>query len=403
MKLRGADIAGLGCPAGQAEKIHWDDEITGFGLRCRVSGARTWIAVFRTGHQQKRVSLGSPSVVDEPLARAKAKKILAKVVLGEDPAADRAAERLKAMFTIAALSEQFLAFKTEKKKRRPGSLAAMKLHLKEHWAPLAGMPIDKVELRHVAARLTEIAASRGPYAANRSRATLSSFFKWCMGQGLVGANPTVAALKQVDEEPRSRVLSDDELIAVWRACEGDDDFSRAIRLLFLTGARRDEVGGMLKSELTIGSRLWLLPPGRTKNKRQHEIPLSDLALTIIKAAMLRPDRLGQDRVFATVPWAKAKKRLDDRIEPRLKPWRIHDLRRTCSTRMADIAIQPHIIEAVLNHISGHKGGVAGTYNWSTYTNEKRAAIDRLAAHVEAIIAGRPGSNVLPLTAPGAAS
>src|SRR5262249_45628825 len=155
---------------------------------------------------------------------------------------------------------------------------------------------------------------------------------------------------------RDRVLSNGELAAVWNAC-GDDESGRIVKLLILTGARRDEVGGMSWAELNNGT--WTIPAARTKNKREHTLALPELAWSIIEKV---PRREFNNRLFGVGArgynnFDKAKKALDQRCQI-ATPWRLHDLRRTVATRMADIGVQPHIIEAVLNHVSGHKAGVA---------------------------------------------
>ena len=144
---------------------------------------------------------------------------------------------------------------------------------------------------------------------------------------------------------------------------------------------------------TEDARLIALPGERTKNGRTHDVPLSKAALEIIDSI---PRRVNRDFVFGEGKggfsgWSKAKATLDAQLG--FKPWRLHDLRRTASTRMADLGVQPHIIEAVLNHVSGHKAGVAGVYNRSTYENEKRAALDALSNYVLVAVVKAGGGNV----------
>ena len=178
-------------------------------------------------------------------------------------------------------------------------------------------------------------------------------------------------------------------------------------MLILTGQRRDEVGDMAKSEVSLAARKWNIPRERTKNGRAHEVPLPDLALGILEPAILREGREKRDLIFGDgvggfSGWSKAKAAIDERIAEATgaapTPWRLHDLRRTAATQMAELGVLPHVVEAVLNHVSGHKAGVAGVYNLALYAAEKRRALDLWAAHVEAIVAGRAASNVIPLKA-----
>jgi integrase len=220
-----------------------------------------------------------------------------------------------------------------------------------------------------------------------------------MGEGLVDVNPVTATNKS-DERPRDRVLSDAEVAAIWRACE-DNDYGRILRLLILTGQRRDEIGAMCWSEIDLAKRVWSMPAERTKNKRPHDIYLSDPAVAIIKAI---PRREGRDLIFGYGAggysgWSGSKETLDKRITEAggkpLAPWVLHDIRRTVATGMANVGVMPHVVEAVLNHVSGHKAGVAGVYNRASYANEKRQALDVWAAHVGALVGGT-SSNVVML-------
>lgn len=173
---------------------------------------------------------------------------------------------------------------------------------------------------------------------------------------------------------RDRVLSDAE------------PYGKIVKLLILTGARREEVGGMLWSELD-KRPLWIISASRTKNRLEHILTLPRLAWSIIDGTSRRESN---KRILGNGPhgfnnWNTAKKALDRRSG--IVSWRLHDLRRTAATRMADLGIQPHIIESVLNHVSGHKAGVAGVYNRSVYTREVKNAPAIWADHVASIVSG----------------
>ena len=215
----------------------------------------------------------------------------------------------------------------------------------------------------VAARLREIAKESGNTAANRARATLSAMYAWAIGEGLCETNPVVGTNKADEGGARDRVLSDTELAAVWYNAP-DSDYGRIVRLLMLTGQRRDEIGSLHWSEVDTDAKTITLPGSRTKNGREHVVPLSTDALAIITATS-QPE--GREKVFGVGDggfsgWSKAKAALDEKLGKSVSAWTLHDLRRTAATRMADSGVQPHVIEAVLNHVSGHKGGVAGVYN-----------------------------------------
>ena len=212
--------------------------------------------------------------------------------------------------------------------------------------------------------------------------------------GAVETNPVDGTNKADEGQPRDRVLTDRELAAVWNASP-DGDYGSIVKLLMLTAQRRDEIGSLRWSEIDIEAKTITLPASRTKNGRQHVIPLSGQALAIIKAT---PQRANRDLVFGSGDggysgWSKAKAQMDEKLGKGVAGWTLHDLRRTGATRMADSGVQPHIIEAVLNHVSGHKDGVAGIYNRSAYEPEKRAALDTLGSYIKTAMARTTGANV----------
>jgi integrase len=163
----------------------------------------------------------------------------------------------------------------------------------------------------------------------------------------------------------------------------------------LTGQRREEIGALRWSEIDTEGKLIILPSVRTKNGIEHKVPLSAEAMSVLQTCIRH-----RDIVFGTraqngfTGWSKRKADLDSASG--VKDWTVHDLRRTAATGMADIGVQPHIIEAVLNHVGGHKAGVAGIYNRSTYANEKRAALDAWANHIRVALAQASGANVTTL-------
>jgi integrase len=228
----------------------------------------------------------------------------------------------------------------------------------------------------------------GPSEA-RARAmfsVLSKMFAWLLEKRRVKQNPCVGVARPDTPESRDRVLKDTELASFWKAASAErPEFAAPLKLLLLTGCRLNEVIGMSRSELN--GATWTIPGSRTKNHREHMVPLTPLAREILAAAPV-----AGEYVFSTtygrkpiVCGSKIKGRLDAAMKT--VPWRLHDLRRTVATGMAELGIQPHIVEAVLNHVSGTRAGVAGTYNRAAYAAEKKAALERWASHVHGLISG----------------
>jgi integrase len=403
MKLTKANVAKLKLPPGKSEVIHFDDTLRRFGIRIRAGGKRTWLVQYRLGKQQRRLTLGDVGAMSAETAREEARRKLAAIDLGRDPQLEKMEARDRQAVTLGYVAGLYLDF--HEARRRANTARETRRYLTQHFAPLSSVPVDKLERKHVAARLGEIAAESGATAAARARAALSAMFHWAIREGIAVANPVAFTNRPDVPSARDRVLSDDEIAGIWRACR-EDDYGRIVRLLILTGARRTEVGGMRWDEIDPDKALWTLPGERTKNGRVHAVPLAPLVLNVIATVPRREGRnlLFGDGTGSFSGWSKAKAALDQRIaaarvaatssnklQPRAEPmqrWSTHDIRRSVATHMAELGVQPHVIEAVLNHVSGHKAGVAGIYNRSTYEREVRAALALWADHVGALVEGR---------------
>lgn len=373
---------------GRKECIVFDEDIPGFGIRIREGGSRTWIFQYRIGSKQRRMFLGSASDPQVNLAdtRKVASKLHGQVALGQDPQRSREAAKRDAENTLGSAAEQYL--ESRKSSWRPGTYREVARHLTLHARPLHRIPIATVSQSDIVRLLDDIAKKSGGVTANRTRANLCALMGWVIKRGIKLPEGNVASYteKAVKEQPRERVLSDAELKAIWNGCL-DDDYSIIIRLLLLTGCRANEIARLRWDE--VHDEQIILPGTRTKNKRAHTIPLSDPAKAILAGLHRRPDRacvFGRRQDTGFNGWSAAKRELDERAKA--EHWTVHDLRRTVATRMAELGVQPHIVEAVLNHVSGHKGGVAGIYNRASYDKEKREALNLWAEHVTALIEGR---------------
>jgi integrase len=390
MKLTKANLANLTRPEGKTDYIVFDDDPPGFGVRLRESGRATFIVQYRIGKRQRRMVVGRVDRLELDEARKSAKKLLAQVELGADPQGQKAEKRVKADITLAGVLEAYLEAKSA---LRPNTLRMNRYYLRQVWAPLHKLPIGEVSRADIATRVRKIATDHGPGAAARARATLSALFTWAMKEGYPIEQNTVIFTNTPDQSPsRDRILSNEELSEIWQVSE-DSSYGRIVRLLICTGARRQEVGSMRWNEIQDG--IWTIPGSRTKNKRAHSIPILGLAADIIAST---PRQVDRDHLFGVGPngfrnWGQGGEVLRGRLES-IPHWTLHDIRRTVATRMADIGIEPHIIEACLNHQSGHKSGVAGIYNRSRYEAGIRAAFERWDAELHSILRGE--RKVVPL-------
>jgi integrase len=403
MKLTQATVNGLPLKDDKAKSdiIYFDEDVPGFGLRFRGE-ARTWVFQYSIGTTEHRITrrmkIGKFTALSPAKARDQAENLHATVQLGGDPAADKRKSRIEATNTFGRMAREYLDFKEGQ--IRPRSYAEVKRHIEENAKSLHGLSLGSIDQRVIAQCLNAVAKSSGDVTANRTRASLSAMFGWAMGEGKALSNPVMNTNKR-EENSRDRVLTDAELRIIWNALE-DDHYGAIIKLLMLTGQRANEIAGLRWPEIDFEHDLILLPGERTKNGRAHQVPMSATVRSILEN---QPRAEGRDLVFGYGAgpfsgWSKSKEALDERIEEgagkAMLHWTPHDLRRTTATTMADkLGIQPHVIEAVLNHVSGHKGGVAGIYNKAVYAAEKRQALDLWADHVAAVLADRK-SNVTPL-------
>lgn len=231
---------------------------------------------------------------------------------------------------------------------------------------------------------TDPSNSRGRALA----AALGKLFAWATQHRKIEVNPALGMYRPPTPDARSRTLTDAEVKAVWKASDAVGfPFGPVVQLLLLTGQRRDEIAGMMWSELNDDFSILNLPPERTKNKRPHTVPLPPQAREIIAKV---PRVEGVDFLFSTTGvtpisgFSKFKRQFDTKMEI-AQHWQLHDLRRTAVTGMAELGVLPHVIEAIVNHISGHKGGVAGVYNKAVYAAEKKAALELWANHVGSLL------------------
>jgi integrase len=411
--------------AGQLMRTELPDRgCKGLYLVIQPGGTKSWALRYRYKGKPRKLTLGPALLLErgeaEPwgdpaidgsltpaAARMLASDALRKVGQGTDPAeqkkqekASTEAEQTKlAGDTVENLKSQFIERYAKRQNRswKQTEWIFDKLVLPA-WKDRT---VHEITKRDVIDLIEGIEQDR-PILANRVLAAVRKWFNWLAARDVVKASPCAGVVPPAKEKTRDRRLTDSEIKALWEACgeRGDggigEPFGSFVRLLLLTGQRRSEVAGMRWSEIDKSRRVWTLSSERTKNGRAHAVPLPTQAMSIV--AGISPIS-GSDHAFTTTGgsglggFSRAKERLDQRMNPS-KPWTFHDLRRTCATGMADIGIQPYIIEAVLNHVSGHKAGVAGIYNRATYAEEKADALQRWADYVDRLV--KPAAEVIPM-------
>jgi integrase len=404
------------------------------------SGRKSWQMRFRRpGGKIGKVTLGPVSTAGEiageptigmPLTLRGARQLAAEVhrqrSLSRDVIADQRAERHRRRAEIevhqresfAASARRYVEEHARKRLRswrdrakrlglsyppEGGEPEKIKGGLAERWQDRPLREIDDHDIWSVVEEAKRIGSPgfgvrNEGHSENRARhlrSALSALFSWAHRQRLVEDNPCRKVAAPTLPSSRDRVLTNDEVRFFWQACQGIGAFEASLKIMLLTGQRRSEVAGMRWDELNEQGE-WHLPKERTKNKLPHIVPLSRTALELIE----RQPRIGP-HVFTTTGttpisgWSKAKRKLDARMEKlalkeqgkdfKLKPWGLHDLRRTAVTRMNELRIRPDVIEQVVNHVSGSRSGVAGIYNRSTLLPERRDALKRWEAHVLGVV------------------
>jgi integrase len=389
-KLTDDYVSKLKVPSGKRDVLAFDsdhkDAVRGFGVRKFPSGRAYFFVKYNVDGKQRRQSLKgewAPGTV--PKMRAFAVEVKARASIGQDLVAERKAAKARATATtLGKLVPEYL--KARESELRSKSLYEITRYLECSWKPLHSRPVETITRQDIVGVVDDLATSSGKVSADRARAALSTLFGWAIEHKGLNANPTMNVRARAQNKTRKRVLSEAELAEVWQACL-DDDYGWIVRLLILTGQRRAEMGDVAWSEIDLEKRQIDLPGRRTKNGLPHVVPLSREALAILGAVPRSKER---DLVFGRGAggfsgWSKAKEDIDGRIAAArtragirkpIEGWVLHDLRRTFVTGISESGIaQPHVVEAIVNHISGHKAGVAGVYNHATYLTEKRQALE----------------------------
>jgi integrase len=354
-----------------------DAYLTGLYLIVQPSGRKSWaVRYWRSGRSHKH-TLGPYPLFGLKAAREAGGKALRAVAEGHDPAI---AKRQQTAGSIDFIVSQFIE-RHAKRNYRPRPLKEaerlLRLYVSAKWRGRKASEIGRADVR---AMLDGIPA---PIVANRVHSITRKLFNWAVENDLIAVSPVIGIRKPHPETPRDRVLSDAELRSVWNAADTIGyPLGSIIQLLILTGQRRGEVSGMLWPEL--GGELWALPRERTKNKRRHEVPLSRQAMAIIGGL----PRIGDKYVFTvngSAPFHgfNVKERLSQLAG--VDAWTVHDLRRTVASGMARLGISLAVIEKILNHVSGSFAGIVGVYQRHEFAEEKRAALQQWADHVERLV------------------
>ncbi len=380
---------------GPARREIPDGKERGLYLVVQPTGRMAWAFRYRVHGRPHKLTIGPYPAIG--LAKARGEAARAKVSLADDgdpAAAKRTARAAKIALrsrddSVEKIIADFISLYAKPSTRDWRETARLLKQFAQAWEgrPLAA--IGKADIHRV---LDSIVARGAPVGANRAFAQLRKMFRWAVSRGLLDRSPCDGIDPPSAEKSRDRVLDTEELHLVWRAAGGlGFPFGPIVKLIVLTGQRRSEVGGMEWRELDLDRAIWTIPPSRSKNKRQHALPLSPEAVEIIKAL---PRFSGLKFVFSpgeTAPsgYSRAKTRLDACIAKlnggeSLAQWILHDVRRSVASGLAGLGVNMPVVERLLNHVSGSFAGVAGIYQKYSFADEMRGALERWGRHVEAL-------------------
>ena len=402
--LTRSKIDGLKLPKGKTEGYVQHSKLPGFVVRLRAGKgavskrAEVW---YRDGRGERRkVRLGPITEQNFDDRILEAKKVQGEVANGGDPARERVEEKAKPGYAFSKMVDEFLESQRRLGKAR-STIYANKLYLRgseDHagFGVFADREAEDITRRDIVRILNEMAEERGGVCADRAASSISAAFTNAVSHGLLEANPATNLPKYSANKPRERVLTTDEITKLWLEV-GDDDYGRIVKLLILTGCRKSEIGGLHRDEIDLEKRLIRIPGARTKNSVPHTIPLTDQMLEVLDDKIDGDGALFGRGETGFSGWSKSKARLDARLE--IKPWTLHDIRRSVVTGMNELGVLWHIVEACINHVSGAKGGVAGVYNRAEYLEPKREAFEKWNNHVAVLLAQASGANISTLRPP----
>lgn len=379
----------------------YDDYVSGLALRVTPTGHKSFVFRYRFNKSVKRFTIGSYPAIKLAKARSVAKELTYQVSSGIDPLVEKQkAKEPKQIITFSDLSERY-------KKRhlptlRDSTQTEYKRIIKNELVPKLGRyPVEDITRKQIVDLLDVIAIDRGkPVQSNRVRAVLSSMFSFGIDKAIVEANPVqnIKRKKKTDkgekvEQKRQRIYTVEEIKALWKSFEQQEEPIQSVyKILLICSQRSGETRRMKWQDVDLKNQVWTIPAEQTKANRTHEVPLPETALKVLEA--LKPLTGKSEYVFQSnrkpgqpIEWLqKATDRIQ--IDSSVTDFRVHDLRRTAASYMAELGVQRTTLGKVLNH-KGLAGDdqVTAIYDRHTYLDEKRKALQKWSYHLQQILEG----------------
>jgi integrase len=358
-----------------------DPIVQGHGVRIR-GGIASYGLRYGMDSKDRRLRFARVGAVTLASSRSWARARLEEIARGEDPTIAKAKREERQKTTLGNLSGRYLDHLKDND-REASYIREVRRTLETHFAELRDIPVRDIDKAAVVRVLNSVRQGRGAGSVRNAKAHVSAFFTWCIEQTEMDTNPTVGTTK-IKIAQRERVLTDDELRRIWFSLdEMNSDYRDIVRLLMLLGLRREEVASLRFSEIDFQGARIRLPATRTKTNKSFDCPLPPAALEILA----KRDRIeGRDLVFGKGGggydgFSKSKMTLNE--QSGVTEWRLHDLRHTIATTLADrYRIAPHICDALLEHTLG---GMTSRYIHSTFFAERRAAMEIWETHIKSLI------------------
>jgi integrase len=351
-------------PPAKGQVTYWDKTVSGFGVRVSQGGTKAFVLMH--GANRQRITIGKHPILSLAEARQEAKRLLAEHTLGK---------HRPVTITFDDAKDAFL--EDNRQRNAPRTVYDYQRLLNRHFK--FGKAHLSVITRHdVMRRIDKLSGT--PSEQNYAFVTARTFFKWAVRSHYLDQSPLEGLSLPARIQSRERILTENELGAVYGASLAFPwPFGQIVSLLALTGQRRGEVSALRWEWINQEEKLITFPATATKNRRAHTIPYGGMAHVIISnlpeiGEYVFPASRIRNRTTTTFNgWSKSKSAFDKTLE-NLEPWTLHDIRRTFSSCLAAHGAPIHVTEKILNHVSGSISGVAAIYNRHAYLDEMREAI-----------------------------
>jgi len=370
----------------------WDAQQRGLALRVEPTGYKAWKLVYRYHGRPRWYHLAAADAIGLADARRIAAKLMLRVIKGEDPAAERRAER--GAGTFAELAQKYVDQHAKKRNKSwQQADALIRRHVLPRWGKLEANSITRADVRTLMRGMEE-----APIAANQMLAAVSAVFTWAVKEEIVSGSPCRGVARNPTRS-RDRVLSASEIPMVWSAFDDAGPIvGTALKLILLLGQRPGEVCHMRREHIKDG--WWEMPgepiagvwPG-TKNANGHRVWISQPAKALL--AELEGESIGY--VFATVN-GNAVSNLDETMRTICRKLNIeratpHDLRRTSGSMVTALGFGRDAMDRILNHKSK---SISTVYDRHSYAREDLHIVESVSAHIMGLVQGAPPSNVIGL-------